>query len=181
MRLIPFLVDFMPLAVFFIANNLYGLVTASGLLVITTAIAFAYAWRSARRFPYFAAWTLFFVAILGGATVILGDTLFIKVQPTITNLLFGLVLLVGLLFERTMMERFFGHSFDLTPKAWRLLSLRWALFCLAMALANEVAWRGLSEDNWVLFKVFVVAPFTCGFALLQLPLCRRERLSAASG
>jgi intracellular septation protein len=60
--------------------------------------------------------------------------------------------------------------FHLTDEGWRKLTLRWALFFLALAMLNEIVWRTQSTDVWVSFKVFGVVPLTFLFGALQYPL-----------
>jgi intracellular septation protein len=50
-----------------------------------------------------------------------------------------------------------------------VLTIRWALFFLFLALLNEAVWRTQPTDTWVNFKVFVVTPLTFVFAMLQYP------------
>jgi intracellular septation protein len=57
--------------------------------------------------------------------------------------------------------------------------LRWGLFFAAATVANEVAWRALSDDAWVLFRVFIMAPATGLFMLAQLPITLRGRRQQA--
>ena len=47
---------------------------------------------------------------------------------------------------------------------------------MAAAIGNELAWRYLSEENWVIFRTFVMSPATGIFMLAQLPLTLRGRL-----
>ena len=41
---------------------------------------------------------------------------------------------------------------------------------LGIVFSSEIAWRQLSDDDWVAFRVFVMAPATGLFMLAQLPL-----------
>ncbi|MGI9438139.1 MAG: septation protein IspZ, partial [Parvibaculales bacterium] len=74
---------------------------------------------------------------------------------------------------KAMMKFFFVAQFDLPDAVWKSLSLRWGLFFLAATLANEVAWRALSDDDWVTFRVLIMAPATGFFMLAQLPITLR--------
>ena len=74
----------------------------------------------------------------------------------------------------------FDQMFNLTPQGWRSLTLRWALFFLAMAVLNEVVWRTQTTDFWVGFKAFGVIPLTMIFAITQMPLIKRYSLVTAS-
>jgi intracellular septation protein len=59
------------------------------------------------------------------------------------------------------------------------LTIRWALFFLALAILNEIVWRTQSTDTWVTFKVFGVMPLTFIFAALQYPLLMKHDASEA--
>jgi intracellular septation protein len=104
---------------------------------------------------------------------VLQDETFIKMKPTIIYVLFGALLLGGLLFNKPLLAVVFDAVFDLTDEGWRKLTLRWAIFFLALALLNEMIWRTQTTDFWVSFKVFGVVPLTFVFAALQYPLLQR--------
>src|SRR6202000_3364148 len=84
--------------------------------------------------------------VCGTLTLVLHDETFIKVKPTIIYSLFALVLGGGLLFGRSFIAVLFDQVFNLTPQGWRILTLRWALFFVAMAILNEFVWRTQSTD-----------------------------------
>ena len=73
----------------------------------------------------------------------------------------------------------FDSVFHLTDEGWRKLTLRWALFFLALAVLNEIVWRTQSTDTWVTFKVFGVMPLTFLFAALQYPLLTKYAAGSA--
>ena len=112
------------------------------------------------------------VLVFGGLTLFLQDDLFIKMKPTIVNILFGSALLIGLAYGKSLLKYVFEAGFSLSDKGWAILSLRWGLFFLFLAGLNEVVWRTFSTDIWVAFKVWGTFPITIIFALLQLPLLK---------
>jgi len=114
------------------------------------------------------------VMVFGGLTIFLHDDTFIKMKPTIIYVLFGVLLLGGLWLKKPLLATVFDSVFDLTEEGWRKLTLRWALFFLALAVLNEVIWRTQSTDFWVNFKVFGVLPLTFIFAALQFPLLQKH-------
>ena len=67
-----------------------------------------------------------------------------------------------------------GEAFNLTEEGWRKLSIRWALFFLALAALNELVWRSFSEAVWVNFKVFGILGLTLVFAMAQIGLIKRH-------
>ena len=80
-----------------------------------------------------------------------------------------------------MLELLFGSVFNLTEQGWRKLTLRWALFFVAMAVLNELVWRHVSTNVWVSFKAFGFLPLTFLFALAQVPLMQRHGEPEAGG
>jgi intracellular septation protein len=124
--------------------------------------------------------TAIVVVVFGGLTLALHDDTFIKLKPTIIYSAFGGILLGGWIFERPFLEILFDSMFHLTPEGWRKLTLRWALFFLAMAVLNEAVWRTQSTDFWVNFKLFGFVPLTFLFAAAQVPLMSRYAADPAS-
>lgn len=114
------------------------------------------------------------VVIFGGLSIYLQNDVFIKMKSTIVNLLFGGVLLGGLLFGKSLLGYVFNTAFELDEEGWRKLTIRWGIFFLFLALLNEIVWRNFSEEVWVAFKVWGVMPLTILFTLLQMPLILRH-------
>ena len=176
MKLGAFFVEILPLLVFFVGYQYFGLLVAAALSVVLGTVVLVLArWRDGRiaAFPLFSVvMSTVFTAIAWG----LDDGLFIKLQPTIFNGMFAAVLLGGWLMRRAMMRQFFGAQFSLTDATWMTLSLRWGCFFLVLAIANEFVWRGFGEAEWVFYKTFIAAPASALFMLVQLPLTLRGRL-----
>jgi intracellular septation protein len=162
--------DLGPLLIFFAANSRFGIFAATGAFMAAILIALAVAYALTRHLPIMPLVTAVVVVVFGTLTLVLHDELFIKVKPTIIYVLFGGVLLGGLAFGKSLLGVVFDSVFHLTEEGWRKLTLRWALFFLALAVLNEIVWRTQTTDVWVSFKVFGVVPLTFLFAALQYPL-----------
>ena len=117
-----------------------------------------------------------FVLVFGGLTLILQDELFIKLKPTIVNTLFAIILFGGLFWGKSFLKSLMGSMFRMTDQGWRILTIRWALFFILLAVLNEIVWRNTSTDTWVSFKVFGIMPLTILFSLSQLPAMNRHQL-----
>src|SRR5215475_585202 len=169
-----------PLLVFFVANAKFHLFVATGAFMVAIVAAMIASYVVTRHVPVMTLVTGAIVIVFGTLTLALHDETFIKVKPTIIYGLFAATLGGGLLFGRSFIAIMFDQMFNLTPQGWRLLTARWALFFLAMAMLNEVIWRSQSTDVWVNFKVFGVTPLTMLFALLQMPLINRHHLEPVS-
>ena len=162
--------DLGPLLVFFAANSRFGIFVATGAFMAAILIALGIAYGLTRHLPIMPLVTAMVVVVFGTLTLALHDEQFIKVKPTIIYVLFGSALLAGLVFGKSLLGVVFDSVFHLTEEGWRKLTLRWALFFLALAVLNEIVWRTQTTDVWVSFKVFGVVPLTFLFAALQYPL-----------
>jgi intracellular septation protein len=172
--------DLGPLLVFFAANSRFGIFAATGAFMAAILIALAIAYALTRHLPIMPLVTAVVVVVFGTLTLVLHDELFIKVKPTIIYVLFGGVLLIGLAFGKSLLGLVFDSVFHLTEEGWRKLTLRWALFFLALAVLNEIVWRTQTTDIWVSFKVFGVVPLTFLFAALQYPLLTKHAAPEAA-
>jgi intracellular septation protein len=159
-----------PLVLFFLANQRAGIFTATALFLAATLIALAIHYALVRKLPIMPLVSGVVVVVFGGLTLALQDELFIKLKPTIVNTLFGVVLLGGLFFGKSLLALVLDSVLDLTEEGWRKLTFRWALFFFALAILNEIVWRTQTTDFWVSFKVFGIMPLTLAFAFAQTPL-----------
>jgi intracellular septation protein len=172
----PFLSPIIPTAV--ATGERSGIFVATAVFMAAIIVAFVISYVLTRRLPLMALVTAIIVLVFGGLTLFLQDDTFIKLKPTIIYLLFAGVLGGGLLFDKSLLATVFDQAFHLTEEGWRKLTLRWALFFLALALVNEIIWRTQSTDFWVAFKVFGVIPLTFIFAALQYPLLTKHDANA---
>ena len=120
------------------------------------------------------------VVVFGGLTVYFRDPRFIQMKPTIVYLAFAAVLAFGLLTGRPLLEGLLGTAYPgLTAEGWRKLTRNWAVFFVVMAVANEIVWRVLGWDIWVLYKLWVAIPVTLIFAAANVPMLLRHGLQVA--
>jgi intracellular septation protein len=169
-----------PLIVFFVANAKFDLFVATGAFMVAIVAAMTASYVVTRHVPLMALVTGIIVIVFGTLTLVLHDETFIKVKPTIIYGLFAAILGGGLLFGRSFIAIIFDQVFNLTALGWRILTIRWALFFLGLAILNEIIWRTQSTDFWVAFKAFGVIPLTMVFAITQMPLTKRYHLDPVS-
>ena len=178
-----------PLVVFFFANSkgtwlaqkipaladIGGpLFIATLLFMVATAIALIVSYALTKTLPIMPLVSGAVVLVFGSLTLYLQDETFIKMKPTIVNSLFGMVLLGGLYFGKSLLGYVFGNAFKLDAEGWKKLTLRWGIFFLVLAVMNEVVWRNFSTDNWVAFKVWGTMPITLLFTMSQMPLIMKH-------
>jgi intracellular septation protein len=174
-------VDYGPLVVFFGFYVGRGLMAATAALIAASLIALLAAWVLERRVPVVPLVTAALVAVFGGLTLWLQDETFIKMKPTIVQLLFAAVLTGSVLLHRPVLKPLLGPMMPpMSDAAWRQFTLRYALFFTVMAALNELVWRTQSTDVWVTFKVFGLSALTFLFILSQIPFVGRQaRLAEA--
>ena len=168
-------VDFGPLLIFFAANKFAGVFTATAAFMVATAVAIGVSWAKTRHIPPMLIMTGVIVLVFGGLTLYMQDETFIKLKPTLIYGIFASILGFGLLTRRPMLQLVLGEALPrLTDAGWAKLTRNWALFFVALMIANEVARRVLTTDQWVSFKVWGVTAAIMVFALAQAPLLARH-------
>ncbi len=177
--LVKLAIELGPLLVFFAAYGRAGIYWATGALMVATIVALAASWKLLGRLSVVPLVTAVLVTVFGGLTFWLDDPRFIKMKPTIINLVFAATIFGGLLTGRSLLKLLFGEAFNLTEEGWRKLSVRWAVFFLVLAVANEFVWRNFTESAWVNFKVFGILPITMLFAVAQVGFIRRNEVKSS--
>jgi len=143
---------------------------ATGVFMVAMIISLTLSWMILKKIAVMPLVTGVIVLVFGGLTIYLQNDIFIKMKPTIVNILFGGILLGGLLFGQSLLKYVFGEVYKLQPKGWWILTLRWGVFFLILAVLNEIVWRNFTTDQWVAFKVWGIMPITIVFSLFQMKL-----------
>jgi len=178
------LIDFGPLAVFFLANffgpepKLLRMLVATAAFMVAIFIAMGLSlWKTKHISPML--WISgALVLVFGGLTLFFRDETFIKVKPTIVYAMFAAVLAYGLIARKPLLQMLLESAYPgLTAKGWRLLTINWTVFFVAMAVLNEAVWRTQSWDFWVGFKLWGVVPLTLIFAMGNIPMLLRHGLT----
>jgi intracellular septation protein len=176
--LLKLALDLGPLLIFFVANAVFGIFTATAVFMAAMLIVIAIGFAVERKISPMPLITASLVLVFGGLTLWLSNDIFIKIKPTILYLMFAAVLIGGLAFSRLFIKVVLGQTLHLSDPAWRTLTWRWSLFFIALAIANEIVWRHVSTNTWVAFKVWGVFPLTVIFAMAQTPFIARHQIEA---
>ena len=172
------LLDFGPLLLFFGANYLYSdLMLSVKVLVVATIVSLAASWVLERRISMMAAFGCAALVFFAGLTLYFDNELFIKIKPTILTLMFAAAIAGGRAMGRNPLAAIMGSQVKLTNDGWRIMSWLWVTMFVCSALANEIAWRSLSTDSWVPFKVFGLTGISLGFVLLSLPIIQKHQIN----
>jgi len=149
------LLDFLPIAVFFVAFKLFDIWVATGVAIAATVIQIAWLrWSTGKVEPM--QWlSLGVIVLFGGATLLAHNDTFIKWKPTVLYWLMGGALAIGqLVFKRNLLKSLMGAQMSLPEPAWRSLSWSWTAFFAAMGVLNLWVAFHYDTDTWVNFKLF---------------------------
>lgn len=149
------LLDFLPIAVFFVAFKLFDIWVATGVAIAATVLQIAWLrWSTGKVEPM--QWlSLGVIVLFGGATLLAHNDTFIKWKPTVLYWLMGGALAIGqLVFKRNLLKSLMGAQMSLPEPAWRSLSWSWTAFFAAMGVLNLWVAFHFDTDTWVNFKLF---------------------------
>ncbi len=164
-----FILDLLPLLLFFIAYKAYDIFVATAVAIIATAGVVGYLWWSQRRVEKLHLITLGMLLLFGGLTLLLRDPSFIQWRPTVVSWLFATALLLAPLFSggKTLLERMMGHVIPLPAAVWVRLNGIWIGFFLLMGGLNLWVATSFEEATWVHFKLFGQTSLTVLFVIAQ--------------
>ena len=188
--LLNLLVDYAPIAVFFgvyrynaPANHegigeVAAVISGTGAFMVAAVIALVVSkWKLGRISPMLWLSTVLIVGF-GGLTILLRDPVWIQVKPTAIYVLFGVVLLIGVMRGKALLKILLEAAFEgLSDAGWLKLSRNWGVFFFALAVLNEVLRAQLSFGDWIAAKLWVFLPLTFLFTFLQIPMLLRHGLA----
>ena len=170
------LFDFGPLLLFFGTNYIYSdLMLSVKVLVAATLVSLALSWHFDRQISLMAAVGCAALVFFAGLTLYFDDELFIKIKPTVVTLLFAALIAGGRLLGRNPLAAIIGKQINLTAQGWRAISWLWVAMFMTSAIANEVAWRSLSTDDWITFKVFGLTGISFLFFAFSVPILQKHQ------
>jgi len=169
------LTEFGPLGLFFVTNLIFGIMPATGVLIVATLLSVGYAYRQERRVPWIPVIGAVVLTIFGGLTLAFDDAFFLKIKPTVASLLSAFALAIGMVLRKNLLRMAFGGMLQLDERGWRDLTVYWIGLFVVMAVANEIAWRSLSTDGWVTFKAFGLTAIAIVGSIGATPIMRRAQ------
>lgn len=176
-----------PIAVFFLAyrwapvpeglpvaeRQLEQILFSTKVFVPTILAALGLSWWLTGKLPRMAVITAIVVTIFGGLTLILRDDTFVKMKPTILYGIFAGILGFGLMRGQSYLKYLLDEMIPMQAEGWLKFTRRFVAFYVALAVLNEIVWRGWGTDVWVNFRTFVLPAANFLFIMAQVPLFTR--------
>jgi len=170
--------EFLPIALFFGVYKYTGdIYDATLTLIIVSVLQVTYEYLRFKKVQKSRLIGTALILILGGATVLFHDDLFIKWKVTIINWLFALILFASYFIgKKTIIERMMGSVIELPKIVWFKLNAYWIVFFFISGLLNIyfAFFYGLDltleerTDVWVNFKFYGLMGLTIVFMIAQV-------------
>lgn len=178
-NLAKFLYDYLPIIVFFgyyhFSKHPEKLLFATLAMLAVTFVAIVISYILTNKIPKVATFSASILGFFCSLSILFKDDYFIKIKPTIINLIFAFTLFYGYFTKKLFLAFILGEQIKMRDADWQILSRRWAIFFVALAILNEIIWRNFTTDFWVQFKVFGMMTISMAFTISQLPFILRAQ------
>ncbi|RKP54752.1 septation protein A [Pararobbsia silviterrae] len=149
------LFDFFPIILFFVAYKLTNIYTATAIAIVASLALIGWVAFRHRKVDPLQWVSLIVIVVLGGATLVLHDDVFIKWKPTVAYWLFAIALGVSRFgFGKDLLKTTMGKELVLPEPVWTQLTIAWVAFFALLGVVNLVILYHFSTDVWVNFKLF---------------------------
>jgi len=149
-----FLFEFLPVALFFAAIQIWDIFVATAVAIVATVIQVGWLVARRKKVPSMLWASLVIIVVFGGLTLYLRDKTFILWKPTVLYWLFGVVLAGGALLGRNLIRAILSEQMNLPERVWRRLNWSWVGFFAFMGALNLYVAYNYSEKIWASFKFF---------------------------
>ncbi len=162
------LLDFFPIILFFIAYKLGDIYIATTAAILASLAQVVWSRWQTGQFQKMPLATFASLFLLGGATLLFRNDMFIKWKPTVLYWVLSLVFLGShFIGDKPVFQRAIEKNINLPDKIWRQLNLCWSVFFLGMGITNLYVVYHFDTSTWVNFKLFGTMGLTFIFIILQ--------------
>lgn len=166
-----------PLLVLLAITLRSNLVNAALPFAVASVISTAVLYKLQRKVNWILVVSTLGVMAFAGLTWWFEDAVFLKLKVTVVSAGMGAWLLIALALGKQPLRGLFESALQLDDEGWRKFTLRFGLFFLVMAGANEVVRRLVDDDGYAIAKLAVFFPLPIVFMLTQLPLIKRHSIA----
>ncbi len=133
-----FLLDFFPIALFFIVYKTVGLYAAIYAMIAATAVQMTISRLQNGKFEKTHIITFVLLVVFGGVTLALKDPAFIMWKVSVLYVVFALVLIASIwIGKKTLLQHVMGKELQLPAQVWQRLTWFWGLGFVGIALVNS--------------------------------------------
>jgi len=137
--MLKFIIDFLPIVLFFIVYKNYGIYPAIYSMIAATAVQILFTKISMGKYEKSHLITFALLIIFGGITLAFNDPAFIMWKVSVLYILFAFVL-IGSIFigEKTLLQRMLGKEINAPKNSWKNVTWLWGVGFLVIALINAI-------------------------------------------
>jgi len=163
-----FFLDFLPILAFFVVYQTFDIFAATATAIAISLIQAAVTIIRGQKLEFAQIVTLVMISVLGGATLISQNAIFIKWKPTGVYWILAIVFFASqFIGKQTIIQRMLDKALELPAIVWKKLNVCWGLFFLVMGTLNLYIAYNFDLDTWVKFKLFGSLGLTFAFVLIQ--------------
>ena len=137
--MLKFIIDFLPIVLFFVVYKNYGINPAIYSMIAATALQILFTKISTGKYEKSHLITFILLVIFGGITLAFNDPAFIMWKVSVLYIIFALVI-IGSIFigEKTLLQRMLGKEINLPKNIWKNVTWLWGVGFLVIASINAV-------------------------------------------
>lgn len=163
--------DFLAIILFFgtymITKNM---VWATAVAVAIGVLQATYTWFKFKKLSAMQWVSLIVVVLFGGATIWLGDSVYIMLKTTVICWLTSIAILFFQWRGKNGLKALMGNEIELPEAVWTKLAYAWIIFFFLMGLINlAIAYPFTKEQEpfWMNYKMYGYLPLTLIFSIGQ--------------
>ncbi|WP_296418489.1 inner membrane-spanning protein YciB [Pseudooctadecabacter sp.] len=150
-----------------------GFIAATVIFVPVLLVCMGILWALTGKLSRIQVFTAFMVIFFGALTAWFNDERFFKMKTSIVNGLFAVILGIGLLRGKSLLQWVMGEMIPMREEGWMILTKRLALAFATLAIVNEIVWRTMSTQAWVIIETFVFPIALFVFLWVQIVALQR--------
>lgn len=160
--------DYLPIICFFIAYKIWNIYTATAVAIGVLVVQVAYQLIRHKKVETTQWINLVLLALLGGATLVFHQSIFIKWKVSVVYWAFGAALLGAKWIKNIcLIKNLIGKQLIAPDKIWNTLTYAWAIFFIVMGFVNMYVMYHYTTAQWVNFKLFGTLSLLIVFCILQ--------------
>ena len=160
--------DSLPIIVFFILYYVFNIFVATAGAIITSFAQISLILLQKKRPDTTQLVSFLTILILGGATLIFRNEMFIKWKPTAVYWALSLAFLGSqFIGKKSFVRHMLDQSIQLPASIWSILNASWSAFFFLMGILNLFIIYNFSTQIWVNFKLFGSLGLTLLFVVIQ--------------
>lgn len=163
-----FTIDFILIIAFFVAYKFFGIYVATATIMVGSLIQLLYNRWHLKQWDAFSVRLAIIVCVLGTATLVFHNSLFIKWKPSILYwVLSATFLSTHYLSKEPALKKLLGSKMTLPDAVWLKLNLAWGLFFLFLGALNVYVLYNFTTTQWVYFKLIGCVGLSLIFIIAQ--------------